>query len=74
MLPLGEATGGHGLPLGAMPGVVELPWVLPDVEEPELEDPVFGFVLFGLEGVPGKVPQGEVGVVPGVVLGSIVEG
>jgi len=75
--PLGEAAGGHGVPLGATPAVD--PWLFPEVEgdEPELEDPVFGTGDPGLPAVFGSVPHGEpLGLVPGVlgVFGFTVEG
>lgn len=48
VLPLGEAVGGHGVPLGETPA--ELPWLLPEVEgdEPGLDVP--GLDDPGLEG------------------------
>ena len=75
--PLGEAAGGHGVPLGATPAVD--PWLFPEVEgdEPELEDPVFGVEESGVPLVLGNVPHGEpLGLVPGVlgVFGFTVEG
>jgi hypothetical protein len=77
LVPLGEAAGGQGVPVGVMPGVPGVPEVLclfPEVagevegevddDDPGLEDPAFGVEL---SGVPGKV-QGV------VALGSIGEG
>lgn len=82
-LPLGEATGGHGVPgVGLIPGLLGdvplLPWlVLPGVDGFELDDPEFG-VDPGVEFVaPGRVPQGEpLGELPGLfgVLGLMVDG
>lgn len=64
-----EVAGGQGLPDGEVPGLVELPG-LPGVE-PGFDDPVFGVVPF----VPGKLLHGDpLGLLPGVVFGSIVEG
>ena len=79
VLPLGEAVGGHGAPLGETP---EVPWPFPEVEgaEPELDEPAAEDPVFDDPGVPvvsGKVPQGEpLGLVPGVfdVFGFTVEG
>src|SRR5260370_38308213 len=75
--PLGEAAGGHGVPLGATPAVD--PWLFPEVEgdEPELEDPVFGVEESGVPLVLGNVPHGEpLGLVPEVLggFGFIVGG
>lgn len=82
LFALGDAAGGQGVPFGATPA--EFPWLLPEVEgeEPELDEPVFGELVFGGDepGVPvpfGNVPQGEpLGLVPGelVVFGFTVEG
>jgi len=79
---LAPAVGGQGWPAGDAPGVEELPWLLPEVEgdvpefdESEPEDPVFGVEPLGAPGVPGSVPHGDpLGVVPGVVFGLTVEG
>jgi hypothetical protein len=87
LVPLGDAAGGQGVPLGDTPA--EFPWLLPEVEgdEPELEDPelvepegdepVFGLDEPVVPVVPGNVPHGEpLGLVPGVfvVFGFTVEG
>ena len=80
MLPLGEAVGGHGPPLGETPA--ELAWLFPEVEgaEPELDEPDAEDPVFDGPEVPvvsGKVPQGEpLGLVPGAfeVFGFTVEG
>ncbi|MCU1300824.1 MAG: hypothetical protein JWQ87_1108 [Candidatus Sulfotelmatobacter sp.] len=83
---LGEAVGGHGVPLGETPA--EFPCVLPDVEgdaaefdepefEPEPDEPVFGAEEPEVPAVLGNVPHGEpLGLVPGVfeVFGFTVEG
>lgn len=49
MLAPPDETGGQGLPVGDIPGVVEFPWLLPEVEggapefdEPEFDEPEFG--------------------------------
>jgi len=47
------------------------------LDEPELEDPVFGAEALGAPGVPGIVPHGDpLGLVPGAVevFGLTVEG
>jgi hypothetical protein len=90
LVPLGEAAGGQGVPLGETPA--EFRWLLPEVEgdepeldEPGLEDPelvepdepVFGLDEPVVPAVPGNVPHGEpLGLVPGVfvVFGFTVEG
>jgi hypothetical protein len=79
---VGEAVGGHGVPLGDTPA--EFPWLFPEVEgdEPELEEPELDVPVFGVEepGVPvvfGNVPHGDpLGLAPGVlgVFGFTVEG
>jgi len=81
VLPLGEATGGHGFPgAGAAPGVVppELPaFPLPGVDGFVVDDPAFGADPGEPFGVPGRVPHGDpLGELPGVfgVFGLIVEG
>jgi hypothetical protein len=84
LLPLGDATGGHGVPgVGLIPGLLGdvplLPWlpVLPGVDGFELDEPEFG-VEPGVEFVaPGRVPQGEpLGEPPGLfgVFGLTVDG
>jgi len=58
-----EAVGGQGVPVVDVPGVDG---------DPELLDPAFG-----VEPLPGKVPQGDpLGVVPGAVdvFGFTVDG
>jgi hypothetical protein len=85
LLPLGEATGGHGLPgAGLVPGVLGVvpPLLLGLFPVPGVDGLLFGAPAFGAEpgdplGVPGKVPHGEpLGEVSGVfgVFGLIVEG
>lgn len=84
-LPLGETTGGHGVPgVGLIPGLAGdvpplLPWlfVLPGVDGLELEEPEFGVEPGVPLVVPGNVPQGEpLGELPGLfgVLGLMVDG
>lgn len=85
LLPLGDATGGHGLPPGVIPGLLgELPpplllWplALPEVDGLEPDAPEFGDVLEDPFVLPGNVPQGEpLGEPPGLlgVLGLMVDG
>jgi hypothetical protein len=82
--PLGEATGGHGLPgVGLIPGLpgevppsLLWPFSLPGLGGLAL-DPEFGAVPEFPSAVPGKVPQGlPLGEPPGLfgVLGLTVEG
>lgn len=84
LLPLGDATGGHGVPgVGLIPGLLGdvplLPWLLvpPGVDGFELDEPEFG-VEPGVEFVaPGRVPHGEpLGEPPGLfgVFGLTVDG
>jgi len=82
LLPLGAATGGHGLPVeGLEPGALGVvppvgPGSLPGVVG-VVDDPAFGAEPGAPFGVPGKVPHGEpLGELPGVfgVFGLIVEG
>lgn len=68
------------MPAADVPGVAEFPWPFLEVEgdEPELlDDPELLDPAFGVEPLPGKVPQGDpLGVVPGVldVFGLTVAG
>jgi hypothetical protein len=87
LLPLGEATGGHGLPgVGIVPGALgevppELPVLLPlpavDGFDPEFgTEPDDPFPDDPLD-VPGRVPHGEpLGELPGLVgvFGVMVDG
>ena len=82
--PFGDDVGGHGVPEGLVPGLAcDVPASLPELppgvagDEPEFDEPEFGFEALGAPGVPGNVPQGDpMGVVPGLfgVFGFTVEG
>lgn len=66
-LPPPAETGGQGLRVADVPGVVESPeFGEPGFDEPELDDPPFEPLV--APGVPGKVPHGEpLGLVPGLL-------
>lgn len=85
LLPLGDATGGHGVPgVGLIPALLGdvpplLPWlfVLPGVDGLALDEPEFGVELGVPLGALGNVPHGDpLGELPGLfgVLGLMVDG
>ena len=84
VLPLGEAEGGHGVPLGLVPAVLDVPGSLPgfgvEGDEPGLDvpgsfDPEFDEPEFVEPGVDdpafGVAPFGVPGVTQGVPLGVV---